>query len=363
MRYVATENLCPGMISQKCIYDENGRRLLAANHEITENLIYALKRIDFPGLYIYDKFSPYEKLGDFYPLSRQKSAGKALREMNLDAIIYYATDMVEELANQDQNYVELSYLNQNNHDVYNHSINVAMLSAIIGFGLGMPREQVEELTLSAMLHDIGKTMVPRDILYKPGRYTSEEYEVMKQHSQFGYDMLYDNPRVTVNARCGVLFHHENSDGSGYPRGLTNPSIPLFARIIHVCDVYDAMVQKRVYKEAKNPADVLEYMMEQAGIMFDYRVMDTFLRVVVVYPVGTDVVLSDGRVARVIANNPEDMFRPVVMVKSTMEEIHLDQESGENPLYITETEQIYHEGDGLGKTAEAAFEESAFEHQM
>jgi hypothetical protein len=98
-------------------------------------------------------------------------------------------------------------------------------------------------------------------------------------------------------------------------------------------------------------------------MFDYRVMDTFLRVVVVYPVGTDVVLSDGRVARVIANNPEDMFRPVVMVKSTMEEIHLDQESGENPLYITETEQIYHEGDGLGKTTEAAFEESAFEHQM
>lgn len=140
MRYVATENLCLGMISQKCIYDENGRRLLAANHEITENLIYALKRIDFPGLYIYDKFSPYEKLGDSYPFSRQKSAGKALREMNLDAIIYYATDMVEELANQDQNYVELSYLKQNNHDVYNHSINVAMLSAIIGFGLGMPRE-------------------------------------------------------------------------------------------------------------------------------------------------------------------------------------------------------------------------------
>ena len=138
---------------------------------------------------------------------------------------------------------------------------------------------------------------------------------MKKHPMYGYNMLRDNYDVSSVARNAILSHHENEDGSGYPRALTGDKIHLFAKIIHVADVYDALTTKRVYKDAMNPADALEYLMGNAERMFDKELVATFLEYVAPYPLGVQVELSNGQKALVVKNNRNMLSRPVVRLNS------------------------------------------------
>ena len=113
------------------------------------------------------------------------------------------------------------------------------------------------LYLAALLHDIGKTCLPLEILNKPETLTEDEYEEVKRHPRYGYNMLKNNEEISSVTRNAIFSHHENEDGSGYPRNLTSDKIHKFAKIIHIADVYDALITKRVYKEAINPADAME----------------------------------------------------------------------------------------------------------
>ena len=127
-------------------------------------------------------------------------------------------------------------------------------------------------------------------------------------------MLYGNPGISAATRAGVLLHHENEDGSGYPKGLSGNEIPLIAKIIHVADVYDALCSKRAYKDDYQASESIEFLMSHCCTMFDLHVVETFLKYLVLYPVGCDVELSDGRIARVIKNRAESVQRPIVMTK-------------------------------------------------
>ena len=143
----------------------------------------------------------------------------------------------------------------------------------------------------------------------------EKYEEVKNHPRYGYNMLRNNYEISSVARNAILSHHENEDGSGYPRGLTSEKIHLFAKIIHVADVYDALTTKRVYKDAMNPADALEYLMGNAERMFDKDLVATFLEYVAPYPLGVQVELSTGQKAIVVKNNRGLLSRPVVRLDS------------------------------------------------
>lgn len=339
MRYIKTDKLTPGMVPIRSIYDHSGRLLLAANHPLDMTIISALVRIDFPGLMIYDEYSDLEDYKSYCSESSRINAIGAMRDLSIDRVVYCVNAIVDELLKNDSILIDMADIRLYDHDTYEHSVDVCLLATACGVVAGLSDRQLRSLALGAMLHDLGKMSIPKSILNKPGKLTDEEWEIMKTHPQRGYDMLYTNELVPPQARACVLCHHENHDGSGYPNGLSGEDIPLPARIVHIADVYDAMCQKRAYKEKYDPVEVVEFIYAKTGTMFDPQVVNSFLRSVVIYPVGSDVTLSDGRQAHVIKNRASYVTRPVVCIKDTKEILDLAMDPSTYSITIVGTERL------------------------
>lgn len=310
MRYVRAEHLEKGMVLANTLYDNNEKILLKANRKLTDSYIARIQQLEIMGLYIFEDDEITEHTPTISEQTRLKAI-KSLKRLNIDDCIFIANNIVEEIRESESMIVETINLSTYDNYTYSHSVNVDVLSVILGVACGMRDDELRKLSQAALLHDIGKTCVPIEITNKPGRLTDEEYEEMKKHPRYGYNMLRDHYDISSVARNAILSHHENEDGSGYPRSLTSEKIHLFAKIIHIADVYDALTTKRVYKDAMNPADALEYLMGNTGKMFDKELVSTFMEYVAPYPLGVQVELSTGQKAYVVKNNRAMLSRPVV----------------------------------------------------
>lgn len=186
----------------------------------------------------------------------------------------------------------------------------------------------------------GKLNLPLDLLEKAGPLSEEEYETMKTHSELGYERLKENINISSKTKMGVYMHHENVNGSGYPLGLRGDQIYMFAKIIHIADVYDAITSERPYKKAQSPKEAIEFLMNNAGKMFQPEYVKAFITYIPVYPKGRNVILSDGNVAVVVENRQYHTLYPVVRRLSDGETIDL-AEQNENlsePLSILDFER-------------------------
>lgn len=310
MRYVKSEHLESGMVLVYTLYDNNEKVLLKANRKLTQNYINRIQQMEITGLYVFED----DEITEHTPIVSEQTrlkAIKSLKRLNIDDCIFVANNIVEEIRESDSMIVETVNLSSYDNYTYTHSVNVDILSVIIGVACGMRDDELRKLSQAALMHDIGKTCVPIEIINKPGRLTEEEYAEVKKHPRYGYNMLRDNYDVSSVSRNAILSHHENEDGSGYPRGLTSEKIHQFAKIIHIVDVYDALTTKRSYKEAMNPADAMEYLMANADRMFDRELVALFMEYVAPYPLGVQVELSTGQKALVVRNNRAMLSRPVV----------------------------------------------------
>lgn len=158
-----------------------------------------------------------------------------------------------------------------------HSERVTQFAEAIGRGIHLNEDQMRALTISAILHDIGKIAVPEQILDKPGKLTDEEFAIVKKHSQAGADIISSIPSYET-ILPGILHHHERWDGGGYPLSLRGDAIPLFARIICIADVYDALTEDRPYRKAWGRDQVMQFFEEQKGKMFDPGLVDVFMTI-------------------------------------------------------------------------------------
>jgi putative two-component system response regulator len=157
-----------------------------------------------------------------------------------------------------------------------HLERMARYSAVIAAGLGMSWQMQERIRMAAAMHDIGKVASPDRILFKPGRYTDEEYEVMKLHTVHGYRILDDSHSPLIRLAAAIaLSHHERFDGTGYPQRLAGLDIPLAGRIVAIADVFDALVSARLYKEAWPVDDALDYIKSSSGSHFDPECVSAF----------------------------------------------------------------------------------------
>lgn len=314
MKFVQSKDLTPDMIPVRNIYDKKHELLLAANHALTPQIISRLNMMGFKGLMVYDEYSSIEEYREYLSEDSRYEAVNALMDLSIDKVIYCVNDIVDQLMSNDDILLDMNDLQLYDSDTYEHSMNVCLLSTACGLVIGLDDSSLRKLAVGAMLHDIGKMSISKDILNKPGKLDTEERRIINTHPQRGYDMVYDNYSISVDSRMCILCHHENWDGSGYPNGLLAEDIPYLARIVHVADVYDAMCQKRVYKDEYNPIEVIEYLYSNCGTMFDQRIVEGFLRSVVVFPVGTKVELSNGEKAVVIKNRASYVTRPVVCLE-------------------------------------------------
>jgi putative nucleotidyltransferase with HDIG domain len=195
---------------------------------------------------------------------------------------------------------------------FQHSVSVCALLVSFTHAMGMDAATVEEAGLGGLLHDIGKAKVPNEVLNKPGRLTEDEFTVMKSHANMSLDLLSVVPGISQMAIQIAGEHHEKVGGGGYPRGLVGEQISQIGRMTAIVDVYDALTSNRVYHKGSEPSMVLKRLLEWSGSHLDGDLVQHFIRALGIYPVGSLVRLSGGRLA-VVVEQGEDLLRPTVRV--------------------------------------------------
>jgi len=222
-----------------------------------------------------------------------------------------AGKIVNNLLGCEEHLLDMMEIKNYDNYTYSHSLNVGILSALLASEAGIKRSRLEDITLCALMHDIGKLDIPIEIINKNGAVTPAEFDVIKTHPSKGVDRIRKCYNLSSEVLPGIQSHHEKFDGGGYPFGYSGTQIPLFGRILAISDVYDALTSQRSYRKAWHPKEAMEYIIKGSGSQFDNHLVQLFSHLISVYPTGTLVKLSDGSVAVVVKNHTEDLFRPQV----------------------------------------------------
>ena len=311
MRYIKIEDATPGMCLAYNMYDTDGHTLICNGSVLSEFYIKRLSDYGFDGVYITDELSEDIQIEPVITPELRAEGLVGVRESDIDGCKTVARKIVEQVLDRGVLSLDLTDLRSFDSYTYAHSVNVAVICCVIGFGLNLNGEELEQVVTAGLLHDLGKLVIPREILNKPSRLTSEEYDLMKTHSTLSYELIKERWDISANVKTAVLYHHENVDGSGYPDGKEGYQTSFFTKILHVADVYDALVSKRPYKNPYSPYEACEYLMGAGGIMFEPKVVEALMLCVPFYPKGTQVKLSDGREGIIVENSGTRNLRPLL----------------------------------------------------
>lgn len=337
MRMIPIESVREGCYLGKTMFDDEGRILLKEGVQLTNSIINRIKSLGIYSLYIIDEYSAKEIEDVIKPELRQKairtikdtflnletlnskgSSDKRLlqikeREGFFTSIRDLSDDLIDELLSKKNILINLVDIKSMDNYTYQHCVNVAVLSLIIGIRLGLNRLELRDLCIGALVHDVGKILVPKEIILKPSKLTDDEFIIIKQHTTKGYDYLRKILDISAPARIVALQHHEHYNGKGYPENRTGTDISKLSRIVAIADVYDALTSDRPYRRGMSPNDAIEYIMARGSMQFDYDIVKIFSKVIIPYPEGTMVKLSNGDYAvveKVFENFP---MRPLVKI--------------------------------------------------
>lgn len=330
MRLVATHFLKENTKIAQTVYNEHGQVLVNAGLVLTARMIRRLQEIGIPYVYIEDDRTKDIQIKNPVSQETKREAISAIQEtfefmksnenskLNMYAHIgknfsKVVSNILDDLRNHKEAISLMADAFSYDNYIFTHSLNVTIYSLALGLKLNLPKRNLEELGLGALLHDIGKTAIPLDILTKPSRLTDEEFAIIKTHTVHGFEILRHEPNIPLLAAHCAFQHHERMDGSGYPRGLKGEEIHPYSRIIGVADVYDACTSNRVYRKAMLPHEALEILYAGAGTQFEPKLIEKFRQAVVMYPNGLTLTLHDNRKAIVIRQNEYLNDRPVVRI--------------------------------------------------
>lgn len=236
--------------------------------------------------------------------------GKALEIAEIGTLV---DDISASITRNPEAFLSLSRLKNKDNYTYLHSVAVCALMIALGKQMGLDEALLKDLGMAGLLHDVGKMMIPDEVLNKPGKLTDEEFETVKNHPLRGWEILKDSPGVCGMAIDVCLHHHERVDGKGYPDKLSGENISLFARMGAVCDVYDAITSVRCYKSGWEPSEAIRKMAEWQEGHFDKVIFQAFVKTIGIYPSGTLVKLKSTRLAVVIQQSETNLLTPIVKV--------------------------------------------------
>ncbi|MGN0496552.1 MAG: HD-GYP domain-containing protein [Lachnospiraceae bacterium] len=234
------------------------------------------------------------------------------KEVDVDSLFDVANDIMSGQNNTYQLMDILSNIRYFDDSTYAHSLNVAMLANILGRWLNLDDKDLKTLTVAGMLHDIGKVLIPPEIIKKPGPLTEEEYKIIKQHPYKGYQLL-KSKNVDENICQAALLHHEKCDGSGYPLGLKSEKINNIAKLITIIDIYEAMTANRVYRQGICPFEVIHMFEEEGYTKYDPKYLLPFLQGISDTYLHNNVLLNDGREGEIILTNKIQVSKPGLLI--------------------------------------------------
>lgn len=336
---IPVSELEPGMIAARDVYSKNEQLLIGQNGVIDATVIAKITFFDIMSVEIIvdENEKPAEKKEEryfandaeeqnFQEFNKQyqesildiKDSMNKLITMGEDIDKKEMTKDIEEIVKTTGNsyhvFDMLSNIRDFDDETFNHSVNVSMICAVFADWLGMSEEEKKDLTLCGLLHDIGKLLIPPEILKKPGKLTDEEFEEIKAHPKKGYDFMKDK-NMSENVKLSALEHHERCDGSGYPAGMKVDEINKYAAIVSIADVYDAMTSTRVYRKGLSPFRVIKLFEQEGRQQFNPEYLMPILTNLTETYLGHEVLLSDGRKGKMVMINRNELSKPIVMVGS------------------------------------------------
>lgn len=307
------------------IVNKDGVKLVSRGTTLNDYIIEKLKQFEinnvkviYPPEYIKKNRYNYEKFEYGYKKSIQLvkdivndlSTGKTL---NIDKVTS-ATELIYEHIHQNDICMLLNFLDRikvTDEYTYLHSINVAFYCMLLAKWVDLSEYEIKKAVQAGLLHDIGKSRIPTSILNKPAKLTNEEFEIIKKHPVYGYDILSESEFNDLDIKRAVLLHHERINSSGYPFGISGEKIGLLARIVSIADVYDAMTSNRVYKKKVTPFTTFEMFITEGYSGFDAYLTTEFINHMATYLIGSSVKLDNGENGKIVYIPPNNLLCPIV----------------------------------------------------
>ena len=235
------------------------------------------------------------------------------KKLDLPGLHKAVNPMVDSIIRNPDAFAWLTRMKHKDDYVYNHSVSSSVWAVAFGRHLGLPKEDLQALAIGALLFDVGKVKLPDKLINNTKRFNQYEFKLVKQHVDLSIEILRTIDGIDEKIVEMVATHHERHNGGGYPRGLSGNAIPIYGKIAGIVDCYDAIISERPFASPMSPHDAVKKLYEWRDIDFQAELVEQFIQVVGIYPVGTIVELSDGRVGVIIAQNRVWRLRPQIML--------------------------------------------------
>ncbi|WP_234121092.1 HD-GYP domain-containing protein [Clostridium hydrogenum] len=325
MRVVRVSNLRGDEVLGRQIYDESGRVLLSAGVKLKPYYIERIKELGIGLVYIDDNISKNVIIEENISEMTRQMGKRAVKEMiegycregkTYNSSVMNSVDsVIEDVLTNKNVLINVAEISASDNNIYSHSVNVCVMSTIIGTHMGYSMLKLKDIATGALLHDIGKIKIMNDKKivdqYKSQEELNKYIELM--HPKVGYDFLGEQRIWNAYVKVAVLMHHEKSDGSGYPSKLHSTEINQIAKIVSICNVFDNLISGENGGESKTVSEVIEYLTSMSNVYFDAEMVRKFTMNIAAFPTGSGVVLSSNEKGLVVKQNNSMPMRPVIKI--------------------------------------------------
>ncbi|MBQ9768158.1 MAG: HD domain-containing protein [Lachnospiraceae bacterium] len=328
MRRISVEAIKDGDILARDIFSSSGVILMSEGIKLKKEYIPRLLDLHIDTVFIYEDLTEETVTEDISEEEIKKQCEESVRNTiqkytyaekdELKEIVKVADEIMSDILSQPNIMYNVSCVREKSNELYQHSVNVAAISTLIALRAKFPKPKAKEIAIGALLHDIGFTTVTVDTsnLILEDCEEKVRKEVMR-HVIYGYTDVEKKDWLSKTAKDIILQHHERMDGSGYPFHMKGEHLKPEVRIVALCDQFDSMVYGNLMKRYK-VRDAMDYIVSQAGVQFDFKLVQLFMESVAAYPVGTTVITNEGDTAVVLRQNYKLPTRPVIRLLANSE---------------------------------------------
>ncbi|MCX7709279.1 MAG: HD-GYP domain-containing protein [Clostridia bacterium] len=313
------------------VYNSQGALVAVKNTVINQSILNTFRNMGIEGVWILcepDKISSANKQDAFQKFHADYINNICIvegitkdiisgRGINLSQLDFLSDSILNDIRNCKYLLEFLDSIKDYSSYTYTHSLNVGFYSALISKWLNCPLHQIKDIIKSGLLHDLGKTKIPVALLEKKERLPLEEFECMKRHALYGYNLIKDLEELSFDIKMAVLMHHEREDGSGYPLNLKGNRLNLNTKVVSIADTYDAITSERPYKKAETPFKAFKILLAECLSTYDVYILNVFIKNLSYHYIGSKVRYNSGEVGEIVHIPLHNITKPIVRINGSL----------------------------------------------